>query len=91
MEASNQKLTTDKDRDLRIKAAEMDTEVRLLIGNEKVMKKKPSERRNSQGPLTYILKDNYIGSMYSTNLKLIMRTSIVFDFLIVHLLKVSNK
>ena len=61
MEKKEVRLTADKERNKRVKAAEKETEVSLFLDKEKTLKKKPSERRNSQGPLTYILNENYIG------------------------------
>lgn len=62
MEKDQDMLSEDRERMERIRAAEMESEVWLFFDKDKHFKKKQSaDRRKSQGLLTYVLNENYIG------------------------------
>lgn len=62
MEKDEDMLSEDRHRMERIRAAEMESEVLLFFDKDKNAKKKqPADRRKSQGLLTYVLNENYIG------------------------------
>ena len=62
MEKDEDMLSEDYDRHQRIKAAELEMEVCLYLDKAIANKKKIKEdRRKSQGLLSFVLNENYIG------------------------------